>query len=454
MPLSYLNNIPLKKKVFFFVKNVINKIQYKYQPNVRYAINRADVLLASTPEEQRVFKNIYHRESYFVNDTGCDVSNSPHNWLTKENKSLNMVWVAKFDFRKQLELAIRIIGELKDLNVVLNIVGGGANEQYYKKLANELQVYNKCIFHGVIPHDEVMKIMQESDLFLFTSIKEDSSTVILEAIGSKLPIVCFDTCGFGPIVDDSIGRKVKIATPAQSIKDFAKVIRDIYNKRDLLPKMSENCLAKQKELSWQFKAEFVTNLYNQILYQEKHTFDILWIDENELTNQLTLTIKAVATAFHPDIRLHIVGSGDMEAYLKEAEKQGIADLCVIHGSVSHDEVLRIMGSADMFLFTSVAEGTPHVVLEAISMGLPVVCFDTCGQGDSVTDDIGMKIPLSHPEQSVKDFAERIEYLYKHREVLTAMSENCKRRAEELSWERKAKEMVRIYNNVKNEKCAR
>ena len=184
--------------------------------------------------------------------------------------------------------------------------------------------------------------------------------------------------------------------------------------------------------------------------KEEKTFDILWVGKTDFRKQLALTIKAVATAFHDNIILHIVGSGDMEAYLREAEKQGIADQCIIHGSVSHDEVLRIMGKADIFLFTSVAEGTPHVVLEAISMGLPVVCFDTCGQGDCVTDDIGMKIPLSHPDQSVKDFAERIEYLYKHREVLATMSENCKHRAEELSWERKAKEMISLYNKVKKE----
>ena len=184
--------------------------------------------------------------------------------------------------------------------------------------------------------------------------------------------------------------------------------------------------------------------------KEEKTFDILWVGKTDFRKQLALTIKAVATAFHDNIRLHIVGSGDMEAYLREAEKQGIADQCVIHGSVSHDEVLRIMGKADIFLFTSVAEGTPHVVLEAISMGLPVVCFDTCGQGDCVTDDIGIKIPLTTPDQSVKDFAERIEYLYKHREVLTKMSENCKHRAEELSWERKAKEMISLYNKVKKE----
>ena len=174
------------------------------------------------------------------------------------------------------------------------------------------------------------------------------------------------------------------------------------------------------------------------------TFDIVWVGKMDFRKQLGLAIRSVATAFHRDIRLHIVGSGNVEGYLHEAEKQGIADLCVIHGSVSHDEVLRLMRSADLFLFTSVAEGTPHVVLEAIGCGLPVLCFDTCGQGDCVTDEVGYKIPLSNPERSAKEFGEKIEYLYRHREVLEEMSRNCRKRAEELSWENKARKMAAMY----------
>ena len=133
---------------------------------------------------------------------------------------------------------------------------------------------------------------------------------------------------------------------------------------------------------------------------------------------------------------------------------GVEEIVQWMGNCPNEQVKDEMRKADLFLFTSVNEDTSTVVLEAISNHLPVLCFDACGMSSVVTDDIGMKIPLSHPEQSVKDFAERIEYLYKHREVLTKMSKNCRHRAEELSWERKAKEMVRIYNNVKNEKCAR
>ena len=119
--------------------------------------------------------------------------------------------------------------------------------------------------------------------------------------------------------------------------------------------------------------------------------------------------------------------------------------CIWHGAVSHDKVQEIMQQSDIFFFTSVAEGTPHVVLEAIGNNLPIVCFDTCGQGDSVNEQIGMKIPLSTPQQSTKDFAEKINYLYHHREV----SKQCSQRQAELSWDNKAQQMIRLYNKILN-----
>ena len=177
----------------------------------------------------------------------------------------------------------------------------------------------------------------------------------------------------------------------------------------------------------------------------KGTFDILWVGKMDFRKQLGLALKAVAMAYRADIRLHIVGGGDDAPYRMQAEQLGIMDLCVWHGAVSHDEVQRLMQMSDVFLFTSVAEGTPHVVLEAIANHLPVLCFDTCGHGDAVNDCVGVKIPLTYPELSVKDFAEKIDYLNHHRELLQEMSDNCRQRQQELSWDKKADEMVKLYN---------
>ena len=188
--------------------------------------------------------------------------------------------------------------------------------------------------------------------------------------------------------------------------------------------------------------------YQKTDIDKKQSFDILWVGKTDFRKQLALAIRSVASAYHHDIKLHIVGGGDMREYMQIAESVGLADNCIVHGSINHDDVLELMRKSNLFLFTSVAEGTPHVVLEAIGCGLPVLCFHTCGQGDCVNEQVGIKIPLSNPHQSEKDFAEGIEYLYQHRDILAAMSQKCKERAEELSWDNKARQMVEYYNRIR------
>lgn len=186
----------------------------------------------------------------------------------------------------------------------------------------------------------------------------------------------------------------------------------------------------------------------------KDYLTIMWVGKFDFRKRLDLAIAitALATTANMKIVLKVFGSGNVKQQ-KEAEalvrRMGVEEIVQWMGNCPNELVTDEMRKADLFLFTSVNEDTSTVVLEAISNHLPVLCFDACGMSSVVTDDIGMKIPLSHPDQSVKDFAERIEYLYKHREVLTQMSENCRRRAEELSWERKAKEMISLYDQVKN-----
>lgn len=181
---------------------------------------------------------------------------------------------------------------------------------------------------------------------------------------------------------------------------------------------------------------------------KKETFDVLWVGKMDFRKQLALALQTMTSIGNNKFRLHIVGGGDSAFYQQMAEGLGIADQCVWHGAVSHDEVQKLMQASDVFFFTSVAEGTPHVVLEAIGNNLPVVCFDTCGQGDAVNDKVGRKVNLSNPAQSAADFAKLLNDLEHDRTLLKQLSENCKQRQTELSWEEKARTMVEWYEKVR------
>lgn len=176
------------------------------------------------------------------------------------------------------------------------------------------------------------------------------------------------------------------------------------------------------------------------------TFDILWVGRFIFSKKLDLALKVLAATGRPEIRLHIVGGTPREeaGYKTLASLLGVDSQCVWHHKIARHEVGRMMRRCRLLLFTSVAEGTPHVVLEAISNRLPVLCFDTCGQGDTVDGNVGMKIRPGRPEDSIAKFAEAVEYLRTHPEELRVMSENCAVRSRELSWDALTEAMLRVY----------
>lgn len=261
-PLAYTEGLSFKQKAFLRLKNIINVFQLKFSDRVIKAANKAKIIIAASSETKRSFKNYMNKETVLINETGCYCIDTFKKDVNDD--FLNLLWVGKLDVRKQLSLAIETIAKLNNPKIRLHIVGGG-NQEQYKELANKLQVSESCIWYGLLPRDEVQSLMRKSDLLFFTSVAEGTPHVVLEAIGNRLPIICFDCCGQGDSVDSSIGRKASLTNPKQSIDDFASIIKHLYDNRNEIKTMSDNCLMKANELSWENKAKQMFEIYKQLV---------------------------------------------------------------------------------------------------------------------------------------------------------------------------------------------
>jgi glycosyltransferase involved in cell wall biosynthesis len=80
----------------------------------------------------------------------------------------------------------------------------------------------------------------------------------------------------------------------------------------------------------------------------------------------------------PGTRLVLVGDGELKATLqKKSESLGIADSVFFLGEQKNP--FKFVAKSDVFVFTSLYEGFPNAVLEALACGTPVVSVD-CRSG--------------------------------------------------------------------------
>lgn len=264
-PIAYLKGAGLKMKLFNQLKNIINICQLKYDQRVNQALKRADLLISSIPDSYRALKKHKGLESEWIPETGCFITEDlPTNRF--DSQEFHVVWVGKFDFRKQLTLALKSLAQANNRNIVLNVFGAGNEQQENgaRQLAKDLNIETQVVWHGALPNEEIQKAMQKAQLFFFTSVSEETSTVVLEAISNRLPVLCFDACGFGAVIDNQVGRKISLSDPGKSAAEFARELNFLESNREYLKKLSQNCKAHQEKLSWHTKAILMSNLYQRI----------------------------------------------------------------------------------------------------------------------------------------------------------------------------------------------
>jgi glycosyltransferase involved in cell wall biosynthesis len=99
--------------------------------------------------------------------------------------------------------------------------------------------------------------------------------------------------------------------------------------------------------------------------------------------------------------------------------------------------------ADVFVFPTLIEGMPLVVLEAMACGLPVIVTAN-GPGDIVRDGIdGFVIP----ERDDEAVCDRLDRLHRDPELRLAMGRAAARRATEFSWQAYAAKAMAVLADV-------
>lgn len=146
-----------------------------------------------------------------------------------------------------------------------------------------------------------------------------------------------------------------------------------------------------------------------------------------------------------DFEYYIIGSGTQKKVIKaDIISQQLTEKVRIIDEMPRSQVLAELQSADIYLFPSLREGGSWALMEAMVIGLPVICLDWAGMSITTDDSCAVRLPVTDPEQMPKDMAEAIMKLAKDPDLRKQMGENGRKRIQTVfNWEAKGKFMEEL-----------
>lgn len=171
--------------------------------------------------------------------------------------------------------------------------------------------------------------------------------------------------------------------------------------------------------------------------------DFVLIDSGDLVarKNYEMAIRSVAACKDEKIHLLICGQGpEMEKLKKLAHKLGIENQ--IHFLGFRTDMKQLLKIADAFLFTTLQEGLPRSLMEAMASGLPVVGTKIRGNVDLIDKDGGCLVRVNDIEKA----ADRINWLKKNPNRAKQMGEYNKEKIKKFSSNVIRTRMRKIYKD--------
>jgi len=181
--------------------------------------------------------------------------------------------------------------------------------------------------------------------------------------------------------------------------------------------------------------------YNMNLHRENkfvHVASLRWQKGQEYL------IEAFASFCkeYPAYKLVIFGDGELKSDLLElCKRKGISNNVIFEGICSHREINNELNTAKAFILSSVIEGSPKVVLEALATGTPVISTDV-GNVKSTVKDAGIVVPSKDSESLYRAMKEVVET-----DAWNALSIRAEKYSLDYTWDKVAKRLEDIYSKI-------
>ena len=158
---------------------------------------------------------------------------------------------------------------------------------------------------------------------------------------------------------------------------------------------------------------------NIFRYKPKKPNEVLQIlhistlkEEHKNISGILRVIKKLS-ALRNDFKLTIAGNGDINKFKQIASELNILDKVVFEGEKNTLEVAQLMEKSDLFLLFSNYENLPCVVVESLTMGLPVLSTDVGGVPEMLDKSNGILVKPKDEKNLLHQLNNMLNSIYQY-----------------------------------------
>jgi glycosyltransferase involved in cell wall biosynthesis len=235
-------------------------------PLLRKAVKKSALLLATNGETYGLLKRAGGNNVRYAYDNAVPTRMQLDHFPRRSpNGDIKLLWAGKLEPFKALHLGVESLVQLRDVPVRLLVAGNGSQRSYLEGLTRELGVADRVRFLGQVPWTTMPSLFQGADAFLFTSLRDSSGSVVLEAMAQALPIITLDHQGVATLVPDEAGIKVPVTTPALTVAALAEAIRRLAASPEIRRKLGEASWNYAREQTWEKRVLEMNRWYEECI---------------------------------------------------------------------------------------------------------------------------------------------------------------------------------------------
>ena len=264
---------PFTSRVKTAAKNALNALNLRSASRVQKALDRADIAIAATSENQVILKDRFACEALLmaenaIPDAAIKPIEAPKTELhSPPDAPLRLIWIGSLDWRKSPDLLLDALASVESRLWSLDIIGAGPLMEFAQNKASELGLAGQVTFHGQVPREKVDALLSEADLHLITSMAEGNPTTLWEAMAAGVPTVTLDHCGMHDVVTDQCGVRLPIGKYSETRDAIGNQISRFIDDRGAVEALRKGVAERRDAHLWSKRTTIWRDLYEQAICQ-------------------------------------------------------------------------------------------------------------------------------------------------------------------------------------------